>query len=408
MVPRRSLRGLLTMGNYHERQHVTGDREHGSGVAQFESFFKAYKLLCLVLMYSALWTTICVVLVNRHILPNYVRQTAYTNHCVQAGEGTICRDARLSGSPQDVNPTTPTLKTETITITPTPKRIPQRWLGPKGYVTHDNKRSIKKTCGTCAIVNSAGRLIGSKAGQDIDEADCVIRMNGAPTATYEADVGTKTTYRVIGHRNFPKMMKTMKERRHYLDDEATRSDLVVVWHYGVNWKKNSPARWSKVFCSIFKKATVYLASETAMKRNEEMFYGELDIQKSKVKIWMSTGWGTMLFALDVCETIDVYGMIYEDFCSEHPNDTYSYHYFDKARTECSYYVSSERQTQKGHKFLTEKAIFAKWAAMYGIVFHEPSWDGHLKNSGNDTVVDTLFKRTFRDYEEQRESNSTKS
>ena len=103
-------------------------------------FQKAYKRLCLVLLYSALWTTIYVVLVNRHILPNYVRQTAYTNHCVQAGEGTICRDARLSGSPQDVNPTTPTLKTETITIKPTPKRIPQRWLGPKGYVTHDNKR----------------------------------------------------------------------------------------------------------------------------------------------------------------------------------------------------------------------------------------------------------------------------
>ena len=53
---------------------------------------------------------------------------------------------------------------------------------------------------------------------------------------------------------------------------------------------------------------------------------------------------------------------------------------------------------RGHKFLTEKAVFAKWAAMYGIVFHEPSWSGHMKGVDGNTVVDTLFKRRFREYE----------
>ncbi|XP_033636812.1 alpha-N-acetyl-neuraminyl-2,3-beta-galactosyl-1,3-N-acetyl-galactosaminide alpha-2,6-sialyltransferase-like [Asterias rubens] len=259
-------------------------------------------------------------------------------------------------------------------------------------------KPISKQCSSCAIVNSAGRLIGSKAGSVIDEADCVIRMNGAPTATYEADVGTRTTFRVMGHRNFPKMMGSMTDRSRYLEDKATLSDIVVVWHYQVDWIQNSPSRWCKTYAGLYPNAAVYLASEDVMRRNEMIFYKELNVSKSTVKIWMSTGWGTMLFALDVCETIEVYGMIYEDFCSKHPNDTYSYHYFDTIRTECAYYTKSEKGTQTGHKFLTEKAVFAKWAATYGIVFHEPSWDGHLKGYDENTVVDTLFKRTFKEYE----------
>ncbi len=104
-------------------------------------------------------------------------------------------------------------------------------------------------------------------------------MNGAPTSTYEADVGTRTTFRVMGHRNFPQMMGSVKDRSRYLEDEATRSDIVVVWHYLVDWIWNSPSRWSKVYASMYPNANVYLASEDAMKRNEITFYKELNVSK---------------------------------------------------------------------------------------------------------------------------------
>lgn len=49
---------------------------------------------------------------------------------------------------------------------------------------------------TCAIVGSAGHLRRSGLGPAIDAHDAVFRVNAAPTAGYEADVGSRTTWRV--------------------------------------------------------------------------------------------------------------------------------------------------------------------------------------------------------------------
>lgn len=42
-------------------------------------------------------------------------------------------------------------------------------------------------------------MLRTKAGQEIDATPCVIRMNDAPVKSYETDVGTRTTIRVMGH-----------------------------------------------------------------------------------------------------------------------------------------------------------------------------------------------------------------
>lgn len=68
------------------------------------------------------------------------------------------------------------------------------------------------------------------------------------------------------------------------------------------------------------------------------------------------------------------------------------------KTECAYYSKSETDLRNGHKYFTEKAVFAKWASMYDITFHEPSWTGHLEGYNEDTVIDSLFHRTFRENE----------
>ena len=52
-------------------------------------------------------------------------------------------------------------------------------------------------CNTCALVSSSGMLLGSNAGSQIDSADCIFRLNSAPTLGYERDVGSKTTVRVF-------------------------------------------------------------------------------------------------------------------------------------------------------------------------------------------------------------------
>ncbi|KAJ8040732.1 Alpha-N-acetylgalactosaminide alpha-2,6-sialyltransferase 6 [Holothuria leucospilota] len=147
----------------------------------------------------------------------------------------------------------------------------------------------------------------------------------------------------------------------------------------------------------------------------------------KKQLWMSTGWTTMIFALEVCDDIHVYGMTYEEYCKEasklkicwvsilghaasatnfnvvictdypvgypreHPSDRTYYHYFDKLRRACDYFKISENRITTGHKFLTEKLAFANWASLYNITFHYPSWKNHTSSR---VSWESPFHKTF--------------
>lgn len=50
---------------------------------------------------------------------------------------------------------------------------------------------------TCAVVFSTHKMLQSKLGQTIDSFEQVIRFNFAPTIGFEADVGAKTTHRIV-------------------------------------------------------------------------------------------------------------------------------------------------------------------------------------------------------------------
>ncbi|NXS04413.1 SIA7D sialyltransferase, partial [Oxylabes madagascariensis] len=53
-----------------------------------------------------------------------------------------------------------------------------------------------------------------------------------------------------------------------------------------------------------------------------------------------------------------------------------YHYFEKGwLDECKMYLMHEQARRAGHRFITEKAIFSRWAKRRNIVFNHPSWAG---------------------------------
>ncbi|KAM4731829.1 beta-galactoside alpha-2,6-sialyltransferase 2 isoform 2-T9 [Anableps anableps] len=60
-----------------------------------------------------------------------------------------------------------------------------------------NRQQDRSGFKSCAVVTSAGAILRSRLGKEIDAHDAVLRFNAAPTEGYEHDVGNKTTIRII-------------------------------------------------------------------------------------------------------------------------------------------------------------------------------------------------------------------
>ncbi|KAF7659197.1 hypothetical protein LDENG_00001770 [Lucifuga dentata] len=70
-------------------------------------------------------------------------------------------------------------------------------LVPHLPLEHLYRRQVQSGFKTCAVVTSAGAILRSGLGKEIDTHNAVLRFNAAPTEGYEKDVGNKTTIRII-------------------------------------------------------------------------------------------------------------------------------------------------------------------------------------------------------------------
>ena len=72
-------------------------------------------------------------------------------------------------------------------------------------------QTLPSRCHQCVIVTSSSHLLGTKLGPEIERAECTIRMNDAPTTGYSADVGNKTTFRVVAHSSVFRVLRRPQE-----------------------------------------------------------------------------------------------------------------------------------------------------------------------------------------------------
>ncbi|XP_048006260.1 beta-galactoside alpha-2,6-sialyltransferase 2 [Leguminivora glycinivorella] len=76
---------------------------------------------------------------------------------------------------------------------------------------------------TCAVVSSAGALLGSHLGRFIDSHDMVVRFNNAPTENYIEDVGSKTTFRIVNSQ------VVAKAEYNFLEDSLYSNISILIW-----------------------------------------------------------------------------------------------------------------------------------------------------------------------------------
>ncbi|KAL4617416.1 alpha-N-acetyl-neuraminyl-2,3-beta-galactosyl-1,3-N-acetyl-galactosaminide alpha-2,6-sialyltransferase-like isoform X1 [Arapaima gigas] len=224
----------------------------------------------------------------------------------------------------------------------------------------------------CALVSSSGQMLKAGLGSIIDKEDFVIRMNNAPTLGFEHDVGSKTNLRVVSHTSVPLLLKN---ETYYFQQSA--STIYVMWGPEKNMRHDGKGRIFNALMKMAKKypgAKLYAVTREKIQDCDNIFQNETGKNRMQSGAFLSTGFFTMILAMDICDNIQVYGMINDSYCRQVNHKRVPYHYYEKSRIdECRMYEAHEKARRGGHRFITEKAIYARWATQRNVHFKNPSW-----------------------------------
>lgn len=244
----------------------------------------------------------------------------------------------------------------------------------QGYVSvSDHRKPLKMHCKICALVTSSGHLLGGTQGDKIDQTECVIRMNDAPTRGYGKDVGNKTSLRVIAHSSIQRILRNRNELLN-----MSQGTVFIFWGPNTYMRRDGKGlvyNNLQVMNKLLPQLKVHVITRHRMLQIDDLFKRETGKDRKISNTWLSTGWFTMTIALELCDRINVYGMVPADFCRDPHHPSVPYHYYEPAGPdECTMYLSHERG-RKGshHRFITEKRVFENWARTYNIHFYQPEW-----------------------------------
>ncbi|CAK6961085.1 CMP-N-acetylneuraminate-beta-galactosamide-alpha-2%2C3-sialyltransferase 1-like [Scomber scombrus] len=163
-------------------------------------------------------------------------------------------------------------------------------------------------CRTCAVVGNSGNLRQSHYGPLIDFHDVVIRINKGHTKGYEADVGTKTTHRIM----YPESAMDL--------DDSTHLVLFAFKIKDLEWliKAFSTGFFGRSYAPI--KSTIKANKDLVMILNPAFMKYVHEMWLKKKGRYPSTGFMTLALSMHMCDEINVFG-----FGAD--SDGNWYHYF---------------------------------------------------------------------------------
>ncbi|XP_068191798.1 alpha-N-acetylgalactosaminide alpha-2,6-sialyltransferase 6-like isoform X2 [Antennarius striatus] len=251
----------------------------------------------------------------------------------------------------------------------------KKWAGRDGYLAVHGNKNMTLRCRRCALVTSSSHVLGTGAGPEIDGTECVIRMNDAPTLGFEADVGNQTSLRVVAHSSVFRVARRVNELLHRADGDP----MVVFWGPPNKMGRDSKGTLFRLIQKVgatHRNLSCFSIAPSKMRRFDALFQRETGRDRQKSHSWLSTGWFTMVIAIETCDHIKVYGMVPPNHCGKKGGARkMPYHYYPpRGPDECLTYLQHEGGRRGNHhRFITEKQVFARWARRYNISFVHPSW-----------------------------------
>ncbi|XP_034561580.1 CMP-N-acetylneuraminate-beta-galactosamide-alpha-2,3-sialyltransferase 1-like [Notolabrus celidotus] len=159
---------------------------------------------------------------------------------------------------------------------------------PKPSPNHNHYR-------TCAVMGNSGNLRGSRYGPLIDANEVILRMNTGRVEGYEADVGHRTTHRIM----YPESALDLEDNTHLVLFPFKIQDLewlVKALSTGFSGTSYMPVK-SKIKAN---KDLVMVINPAFMKYVHETWLG-------KKGRYPSTGFIALLMALHICDEVNVFG-----------------------------------------------------------------------------------------------------
>ena len=176
-----------------------------------------------------------------------------------------------------------------------------------GYLSVLDDQPLKMNCKTCSLVSNSGRILGQKKGSEIDEADCVFRMNHAPVEGFKNDVGQKTTARVVCQIGVLEVLPQVKQH--------TLPKFFIVWG-GPHLSDHTTMKYRQLVktAQMYPQMGIYRSIDEYDDYQDSLFRNETGRGRIKSGSWLSTGWFSIALMKQVCQRIQIYGMIPANYC----------------------------------------------------------------------------------------------
>ncbi|KAK1163880.1 alpha-N-acetylgalactosaminide alpha-2,6-sialyltransferase 1-like isoform X1 [Acipenser oxyrinchus oxyrinchus] len=205
-------------------------------------------------------------------------------------------------------------------------------------------------CIRCAAVGNGGILNGSRKGAEIDSHDYVFRVNGAVIKGFEDDVGVRTSfyvhtaqtmisslggYKRLGFTNVPmdKEIKYIMVTEGMRDYQWLRALLLNTTVSRGPYLKMRPRSY---FGTDFTPEKYLVAHPDFNRYIKNRFLKSKTVERKSWAIYRpTTGAFALLLALHLCDVVDAYGYITEDY-AKYPN-----HYYDKTKTKTVFYINHD-------------------------------------------------------------------
>ncbi|XP_066048725.1 alpha-N-acetylgalactosaminide alpha-2,6-sialyltransferase 3 isoform X2 [Chamaea fasciata] len=158
--------------------------------------------------------------------------------------------------------------------------------------------------------------------------------------------------------------------------KETNNTVYVIWGPFRNMRRDGNGivyNMLRKTVDSYPTAKIYVTTEKRMSYCDAIFKKETGKDRVQSGSYLSTGWFTLILAMDACYGIHVYGMINDTYCKSEGFRKVPYHYYEPGRDECEEYFLHENAPYGGHRFITEKKVFAKWAKKHTIIFTHPNW-----------------------------------